>query len=115
MAKLAGGAFIALLQLGVRLSNSAYYANFSNYTGQVLYSSTNCEIEKPVFFVYTQDDALFIIIRGSQDDEDFGTDAEFTETITISVFFTQDSIMQHAMFMKIPKNTLILGMVPYIL
>lgn len=89
MAKLAGGAFIALLQLGVRLSNSAYYADFSNYTGQVLYSSTNCEIEKPVFFVYTQDDALFIIIRGSQDDEDFGTDAEFTETITdFGVFHT---------------------------
>lgn len=89
MAKLVGGAFLALLQLGARLSNSAYYADFSNYTGQVLYSHTTCEIEKPVFFVYTQDNSLFIVTRGSQDDEDFGTDAKFTETVTeFGVFHT---------------------------
>lgn len=89
MIKLVGGSFLALLQLGARLSNSAYYADFSNYTGQVLYSSTTCEIEKPVFFVYIQDNSLYIVTRGSQDDEDFATDAEFTETVTdYGVFHT---------------------------
>lgn len=89
MVKLSGGSFIALLQLGVRLANTAYYADFSNFSGQVLYSSPQCEVEKPVFFIYTQDNSLFIITRGSQDNEDFATDAEFTETITdFGVFHT---------------------------
>ncbi|OHT03623.1 hypothetical protein TRFO_28945 [Tritrichomonas foetus] len=82
MVRLVGGVLIALLQLCVRLANAAYYADFSSFGGDVLYSHTVCEQERPVFFVYTQDGALFIVTRGSSEPEDFATDAEFTETHT---------------------------------
>lgn len=89
MVKLQGGILLTLIQLCVRLSNSAYLADFSNYSGTVLYESTTNEIEKPVFYVYTQDQALFIITRGSYSDADFSTDAKISETIQdFGVFHT---------------------------
>lgn len=76
------GALYALLQLTSRLAQAAYDGDFSAYSGKVLYSSTVCEKMKPVFYIYTQDDALFIIVRGSQDSADFATDTIFSETRT---------------------------------
>ncbi|OHT01972.1 hypothetical protein TRFO_31046 [Tritrichomonas foetus] len=74
--------FYALLQLVVRLAESAYNNDFDKYPGQVLYSNLVCEKMKPIFYIYTQDGALFVAIRGSQDNEDFATDTMFTETKT---------------------------------
>lgn len=72
--------FYALLQLAVRLAQSAYNDDFDQYSGKVIYSSKVCEISKPVFYIYQQDDALFVAIRGSSAAEDWATDAAITET-----------------------------------
>ena len=80
--KVAGGAFLALLQLGVRLANAAYYADFTSFGGNVLYQNLECGLNHPVFFVYQQGDSLFIVTRGSSESEDFGTDSNFTEVTT---------------------------------
>lgn len=84
-----GGSLIALLQLGIHLSSSSYSANYSHFKGTLHSQSTISEFGKPVFFVYMQNNSLFIIIRGSITGDDYRTDAEISETTTdYGVFHT---------------------------
>ena len=82
MANISSGSLLALLQLGVRLSTSAYSSNYSHFKGTLFSKSTTNDFEMPTFYVYTQKDTLFIIIRGSNSAHDYLTDAEITETLT---------------------------------
>jgi hypothetical protein len=69
-----------LLQLTVRLSFTAYYPDdFKNFTGNVLYSTSTAAKSQPIFYVYSQDSGLFVIIRGSAETADYDTDADVTE------------------------------------
>lgn len=79
---LAGKSLLSLLQLGMRLSSAAYASNFVNFKGQIFSQSTISDFEKPVFYVYIEEESLFIITRGSLSTNDYLTDAEISEIST---------------------------------
>ena len=70
------------LQLVVRLSHATYKMDFSNFSGLVYKNSTYDSPYHPVFYVYSQDNTLFVITRGSKSYDDFATAAIFSEMTT---------------------------------
>lgn len=70
------------LQLVIALSHATYKADFRNFTGMVLKYNTTDYHYHPVYYVYTQDNTLFIITRGSKTYDDFATAAIFSELTT---------------------------------
>ena len=90
--------FIALLQLVVRLAESAYNDDFYKYSGKVLYSNKVVAQCQPIFYIYQQDNDLYVAIRGSTDNEDFSTDMMFTETRTEYKEFFHTGFYQAAQF-----------------
>ncbi|KAK8834624.1 hypothetical protein M9Y10_033723 [Tritrichomonas musculus] len=70
------------LQLAIRLSHATYKANFSNFTGLIYKNSSYDTPYHPVFYVYSQDNTLFVLTRGSKTYDDFATAAIFSEMTT---------------------------------
>jgi hypothetical protein len=69
-----------ILQLTVRLAYLAYFpANYSQLPGDIIYQTEFADVSEPIVFVYRQDPDLFIITRGTNEDNDFGTDADYHE------------------------------------
>jgi len=60
----------------VAYSDASYFSQFS---GTLVYHTTDSDVTKPVILVYRQDDGLYIVIRGSFDAADFATVTEFDE------------------------------------
>jgi predicted alpha/beta hydrolase family esterase len=56
--------------------------DFTPFKGEVLYSHTDSGLYEPVFHVYEQDGAIYIINRGTTDVCDFASDAEMEEINT---------------------------------
>lgn len=72
-----------LLVLAMSIAKACYSpSDFAAMGATEIMTSTTNALEKPVFFVYELDDALWIAIRGSVSTEDFQTDVEFKEVST---------------------------------
>ena len=56
--------------------------DFSSFSGKILFSHTESGLYEPVFHIYEQDGARYIITRGTSDINDFISDVEMKEINT---------------------------------
>lgn len=68
--------------LTMRLIQAGYFYTFDGLPGLLYKYNNHSTVYRPAYWVYSQDNTLFIISRGSKIYPDFETAAIFTETLT---------------------------------